>query len=66
MKNYIKDIEAIIDYCKKKVNKDPLNIYNLLTTIVQQYLMIDKTNQIKPSNILEVGCGMLVLKKNEN
>ena len=27
---------------------------NSLTTRVQQYLMIDKINQLKPSNVLEV------------
>lgn len=124
MKDYIKDIEAIIDFYKKDVNQDSINIYNLLiqdyikkiknylssniksfkrsqsftkerynriwdktdlydfynpksknncsihlfknkyflssnslTTRVQQYLMIDKINQLKPSNVLEVGCG---------
>ena len=123
MKDYIKDIEAIIDYYKKDVNQDSINIYNLLiqdyikkiknylssniksfkrsqsftkerynriwdktdlydfynpksknncsihlfknkyflssnslTTRVQQYLMIDKINQLKPSNVLEVEC----------
>ena len=34
MKDYIKDIEAIIDYYKKDVNQDSINIYNLQLKII--------------------------------